>query len=368
MSHAPPPLDVNRHLLPFADGRCYDFMKQRIVQAGPAHFVSHRVPWTPKPMPQELLALVRGLVDDCMAVWHQKLWVEQNASLRARALNLKPRFPFLTVLLDLCLDNVDEALHLTAHLARSAAAVTNFREMLYIHGAGRTGKDTLILLQMEFLGSRSQGGLSVPLPPGFLLAQREESRNNATPFLDSLVGQRLAVIPETKRGQVDTDLMKVLCEQQGSEVASRACHGNANATKPSYLLLATSNRPPSLIHKDCDSGVQRRFNVVRLRRRVVAAPVEGAGEARARPGGKQGAMRVEGGGEMGWGVWDVRVGLWCLLGRVGGEGARDQGVGVGGVGGRQRVAGEGVEAPASDHTRVSERIRTRTPGSYYPNA
>ena len=294
----PPLLDTRRYLLAFNDGRCWNFKENKLVAAGPVHCASAYVPWTPDRIMTH--AGAQSFVDDCMHVWSDDRFLDtddRGEALKVRAQALAAELPFFRLILEIMDGCVDECLYMLLMMTRSASSHERFCEMLYVHGAAKTGKDTLVLAFTTFLGDRDEGGLSVPLPYTFFLEQRyADGRNNCTPFSHSVRGMRYVIVPEMKRGVIDKDLLKTMCEQQGSRIASRDCKGGARSMAPTYLIMATSNNPPT-VGSETDTGLERRLVNLRLKRRFLRRPREGASEQRGEDAWKtrlnSGSLRPE---------------------------------------------------------------------------
>jgi hypothetical protein len=278
-----PKLDEStRGLLAFSGGTVYDFEKGKARMVHQQDLLRRHVPWPYKEIDPKLQKTWDLLIKDIIVHWEAKrgdLQEDPDApaedpavktareALKRRMFEVCKQSEFLKVLLGICKDEVDELLYLLQHLCRMMSSYPRLCELLYIHGPAKAGKDVLASMIQTFFGDVSDGGFCASLPNDYFEqkpgAYGRRGSEDSHPMIHSIRGARVVLIPEAPCGQTNMSVLKPLCEQEGTKIASRTHCKDPERSHPTYEFVFFSNNNME-IGPSPDGGEARRVNVFRL--------------------------------------------------------------------------------------------------------
>ena len=272
-----------RHKILMADGMLFNFSTGELRKARMSDRMTRRAAATSEEWSSAPAAVTIGQkIYHFFASGGKSLYNVADAELGAVATEIKDSLQqlmdetpnsALKVLLDFSGD-WDCVVWFLRLASRAASAHPKFCQFVYMHGAGRSGKDVAVSLLFNFFGG-DEGGYAVLLPGTFVAkSSAGGSREGPAPFLASLFGCRLYWISEVPEHEdFNMALMKPLCEQQGAPMTARALYRAPVACRPSGLAICTSNFPMKLKSID-DDGAPRRTLHMDTRFKFVYKPSE----------------------------------------------------------------------------------------------
>jgi hypothetical protein len=165
----------------------------------------------------------------------------------------------------------DTVVYLLRTATRCMSGEPRFCEFLYIHGAGRTGKDVFMGILMQWFGIGTHNlGLVMG---GHWITEGKAPKEGASPFLANTKGRRAIWLSEVPKHQgVHQDLIKAFCEQGGAPITTRKLWRAPESFRPIGGLFGTSNFSLCTLHPE-DDGFERRARVLETRVKFVPAPV-----------------------------------------------------------------------------------------------
>ena len=164
---------------------------------------------------------------------------------------------------------------LLRQMARSICGESRFTEFMWWYGTGQSGKDVMMSIFMTLLGD-GEDNYGLTVNGDFLIkgVNSMSSKEAASPLLAQCRGKRLLWASEVPRHQdLQLDMIKRLCEQQGAKISARKLFRTNFSFRPMLLLVATSNHPPTLRSLDeDDDGFHRRARIYQTTGKFVKQP------------------------------------------------------------------------------------------------
>ena len=162
-------------------------------------------------------------------------------------------------------DNLDETLWYLLHFTADVFAYERRTEWRYFHGPGSSGKDTLSLLSIAFLGDRADNGYACLFEPGYFVGSSKKTVLD--PMLDTARSMRVIVCNEVPEHTYwDFDRVKALVEPRGTGVVTRTIYAKPERWSPCAGLQVLSNHKLQISEKQAlDTGTIRRLNVLELK-------------------------------------------------------------------------------------------------------
>ncbi len=277
-----PTFNVHRHLMPFSNGRVYDFQRDRLVEQHPNMMIEWQVPWPMEELDTPQMREYRTVVKDVVAHWTEKkptrpdLQIireeteEDDGEPKIVSLgvsDLVNRFrkaatdiEYLRVRLSALCNNIDTLIYKEQWNCRAFSSMEHLCELLYIYGPPGCGKDVDALFLQEFFGSQFRGGIPtndvVRLPN-----QQERGVDASTPTWAALVGKKVALVAEVPKGKFAWFRLKHYVEQQGIAPTARGNHKEQGTARPTFAIFLWSNYAPQFEGED---GAERRAAVLQL--------------------------------------------------------------------------------------------------------
>lgn len=178
---------------------------------------------------------------------------------------------FMTIVYDICKQDLNDFVYIMQHFCRVMCSYERLCECLYLYGPSKTGKDVICQLIENFFGDDFTGGV----PSSFFLKSpgaKRRASEGCSPYEASLAGKKAIIVPDMKKGDLDMDVIKPMCEQAGAKTTSRGCGQNPVRTNPSYEIFFFSNFAPNIPVANQESGGLRRLNVYYMRNRFMPRP------------------------------------------------------------------------------------------------
>ena len=223
-----PKLNQKRELLAFADGTVYDFAQNTAFKVHPELHISRHVPFAYSE--GDVLANAKWceLVAEVIQFWKgggKDLEPDMTegiafgkADLAEKVRDFARQNPFLTIILDISNNNVDEMLYLLQHMCRMMSAYPRLCELLYIHGAKKAGKDVIGLLLQTFFGDVDDDGFCATLPGDYFIAgTKKRSNEDSMPMIHSIRDARCVLMPEVPAGVFDMHAIKPFLRTVGRQ-------------------------------------------------------------------------------------------------------------------------------------------------------
>ena len=162
-------------------------------------------------------------------------------------------------------ENLDELLWYLCHLAADIFVWARRTEWRYFWGPASSGKDSLSLLAITFLGDRSDNGLATVFEPTYFLGKGKRDVLDCT--LDTAKAMRLVLCNEIPEHSFwDHDRVKGLVEARGTGMVSRTIYKQPERWLPCCGLQGLGNHPLQMTAtQGKDTGNRRRLNVLELR-------------------------------------------------------------------------------------------------------
>ena len=263
--------DGSRLKLLFRDGRLYDFDRREVRDAVPADRMSLCTGcdfevWTPS---EKLRAAAEALPGQARqffvkaATMRSVKKFEDLAEGKVLVMTLESladEMELLRVLKAFCGNDWNLVVWFLRNVARAAAALARICEFLYLFGPGSSGKDVVMMLVLAFFGE-GPSNYGMTLNGSFMIHEGKAIKENASPLLAGTQGKRFIWVSEVpKHKNLQVDLIKQYCEQNGAPIVARKLYKGPVHFRPIGWLASTSNYCASVINPD-DDGFNRRIRL-----------------------------------------------------------------------------------------------------------